>query len=98
MSVTERLMMSFYGIGISGCVESARRTARFWGVRLYGVEAMDSVDANGDARLVGARASLRYGKKLDRWYKHSGVHIKEIVPPARRSRPLRVCAVAVSLS
>src|SRR5690348_1572572 len=70
--------MSFYAIGIMGSVKSARRTARSWGVRLYDVEAIGSLDANGDARGVGARASLRYGKKLDRWYKHSGVRIKEI--------------------
>jgi hypothetical protein len=70
--------MSFYAIGIMGSVKSARRTARSWGVRLYDVEAIGSLDANGDARAVGARASLSYGKKLDRWYKHSGVRIKEI--------------------
>jgi hypothetical protein len=70
--------MSFYVIGILGSVESARRTARLWGVRLYDVEAIGSLDANGDARGVGAQASLRYGKMLDRWYKHSGARIKEI--------------------
>lgn len=56
----------------------AQRTALSWGVRLYGVEAIGSPDADGDARSVGARALLRYGEKLDRWYKHSGAQIKEI--------------------
>jgi hypothetical protein len=70
--------MSFYVIGILGSVESARRIGRSWGVRLYDFEAIGSLDANGDARAVGARASLRYGKRLDRWYKHSGACIKEI--------------------
>ncbi|HEX3417963.1 MAG TPA: hypothetical protein VHT21_16395 [Stellaceae bacterium] len=70
--------MSFYVIGITGSVESTRRTARSWGVRLYGAEAIGNPDANDDARAVVARASLRYGKKLDRWYKQSGDRIKEI--------------------
>jgi hypothetical protein len=70
--------MSFYAIGILGSVKCAQRTALSWGVRLYGVETIGSADADGDARSVGARASLRYGEKLDRWYKHSGARIKEI--------------------
>jgi hypothetical protein len=70
--------MSFYVIGITGSVKSIRETTRSWGVRLYDVEAIGSLDANGDARVVGARASLRYGEKLDHWYKHSGLRIKEI--------------------
>jgi len=70
--------MSFYAIGIGGSVKCALRTAKSWGVRLYGVEAIGSLDANGDVRTVGARASFRYAKKLDRWYKHSEARIKEI--------------------
>jgi hypothetical protein len=70
--------MSFYVIGITGSVKIARRTAKSWGVAMYAIEAIGSLDANGDARTVGARASLRYAKKLDRWYKQRGARIKEI--------------------
>jgi len=70
--------MSFYAIGIMGSVEGARLTAKSWGVKLYGVESIGNPDANDTARTVGARASFRYAKKLDRWYKHSGARIKEI--------------------
>jgi hypothetical protein len=70
--------MSFYAIGITGSVKIARRAARSWGVGMYAIEALGNLDANGDARMVGARASLGYAKKLDGWYKHSGARIKEI--------------------
>jgi len=70
--------MSFYVIGITGSVKSARHSARSWGVSLYDVEPICNLDANGDARVVRARAALSYGEKLDRWYRHSGARIKEI--------------------
>jgi hypothetical protein len=84
--------MSFYVIGITGSVKSARETARSWGVRLSDVEATGCLDANGDARVVGARAPLRYGEKLDHWYKHSGHRIKEI-DALRRRKPLLISKV-----
>jgi hypothetical protein len=70
--------MSYFAVGIMGSVDDAQRIARSWGVRLYSVEAIGNLDANSDARKVGARTSLRYEKKLDAWYKHSGGRIKEI--------------------
>jgi hypothetical protein len=70
--------MSFYGVGITGSVENARLVARRYGVRLYGIEPVGNLDTNGNARQVGARASLRYEKKLARWYEESGVQVNAI--------------------
>ena len=71
--------MNYYAIGIFGSEKDARHIAMWsWGVRLYEVEPVDSLGADGQAHFVSARTSIRSGEKLARWYAHSAARIKEI--------------------